>query len=572
MRPLIYLVLLLFSFAPYDMAWATRYALLIGVGEYQADARLNLQGPTYDVGDLQALLTTRWHFPPEHISVLLNRDATRANILAALQKLVDRSQPGDQIFIYLSGHGTSAKDEANPMLSEKLPDNSGAFVPHDFPIFGNLEEQVANLIIGKRDLRPLLEQLDRGERQVFVVADSCYSGNAVRSLFRPVSAQLQSRLLPGLNNTDFTFESDLASDDPFAGTREEEEYPYKNVIFIAAASDRETAADISRSSLDRWPTLSGEPHGAFTDTLLRVLAADLPADTNGDGLSYQELYTAASWYMDKRGYGHFPQLLPRAQEDVGSLATRKVFGESESVPRVASAVSVPALRVHVTDPDSPLNTVLSQLAGVELTDQQPDLRLRQENNDTLLLNAAWDLVVRLENAAPDDVVQRLQRQIRIKQLLELAQGQAPFELRMDLRNGGIALMEGEFLQLDIRADRTVYLLLFNINSHGELELFYPASRQELQPVQTLSIPDGFKMQVTPPFGTDQLIAYGFSEPKALLQKFADLYQTQLADGIDSPKLPADSSLSQELIQVLTQEQHAYRRATQLILTVPKATN
>ncbi|MCB1808341.1 MAG: caspase family protein, partial [Candidatus Competibacteraceae bacterium] len=580
-----FLVAILIGFALCNSAWAARYALLIGVGDYQVDARLQqmgmssiaLQGPANDVRELQTLLIQRWGFSTDKVLTLTNEQATRANILAALRKLVDLSRSGDEVFIYFSGHGTSALDKNKRELSIRLPDNSGALVPYDFPALADINAQVANLIIGKRDLRPLLLELDQGGRQVFVVIDSCYSGNAVRSMFRPknVEATLKSRLLPSLSDTDFAFESDLDSNDVFQGTRDEGDYPYRNVIFFAAASDRETAKDISQESLRRWPTLSGQPQGAFTDALLRILSHALPADTNGDGLSYQELYDSASRFMDRAGYGHQPRLLPAVYQDEQNLVSRKVFGYKvisvSETPAVQPDVQpvVPALRVQIEQPLPELEARLSGQDGIEITDQQPDLRIRTDGQDILLLNPAWDLIVRFPQSRIADVAQRVLRHVWIKRLLQLPPGLASFELRMEILNGGVTVQEGDNLRLDIKADQAVHVLLFNINSHGELELLYPSNKQELQALRTLSIPEGFTIKVMPPFGSDQLVAYGFSARDGILRKFADFYQTEQARGIQSPKLRSDAPLLQELIGVLSQQPEAYRRATQTILTVPK---
>jgi hypothetical protein len=80
-----------------------------------------------------------------------------------MQRLVQISRPGDRVFIYYSGHGTSRRDE---LLSLPLPHASGALVPADFKWDSNqsIETQMSQLIVGRRDLRPILARLDQNRQ------------------------------------------------------------------------------------------------------------------------------------------------------------------------------------------------------------------------------------------------------------------------------------------------------------------------------------------------------------------------------------------------------------------------
>jgi hypothetical protein len=108
----------------------TKYALLIGIDTYQpanttvkrpagantgrfapgAPLFSNLTGPTYDVASMRAVLTSsKFGFPDDdqHIHVLENGAATRAGILAAMNKyLVEQPQKGDIVVLYVAGHGS----------------------------------------------------------------------------------------------------------------------------------------------------------------------------------------------------------------------------------------------------------------------------------------------------------------------------------------------------------------------------------------------------------------------------------------------------------------------------------
>ena len=70
----------------------------------------NLAGPTYDVASMRELLTSsKFGFPndDQHIHLLENSAATRAGILAAMNKyLVEQPQKGDIVVLYFAGHGS----------------------------------------------------------------------------------------------------------------------------------------------------------------------------------------------------------------------------------------------------------------------------------------------------------------------------------------------------------------------------------------------------------------------------------------------------------------------------------
>ena len=88
------------------IALAESHALLVGINEY-APGVGNLQGPVNDAVALSNALTGSWGFSPGNIKLIINRAATQANILDELAKLAERVKPGDFVFLYFSGHGTS---------------------------------------------------------------------------------------------------------------------------------------------------------------------------------------------------------------------------------------------------------------------------------------------------------------------------------------------------------------------------------------------------------------------------------------------------------------------------------
>jgi hypothetical protein len=572
-------VLFILSITP---AHAERHALLVGISEYESPLVSDLEGPVHDIAALKKALIEHWEFPEKSIVTLVDSDATRPRVLEELGKLKDKTNPGDHIFFYFSGHGTSRRDEGHDI---PLPHTSGALIPVDFPGDGSYEEQLEKIIIGKRDIRPLLTVLDEGERNIFVAIDSCYSGNAVRNVFGPIvpkGFRTKTRFVKmtpsaaprGLTRTKRTLNM---MDDPDlcgyrCGTKEIEPYPYRNVFFLSAASDAEIAEDISGANLRYLPTVDGKPHGAFSDALLRVLTGDLNADTNNDGsLIYDEIRRVIKDFMGNRQYSHTPQVLPQIQEDIKKLAQRQVFEYTKGIP-FASAAAIdlenkPILRVQLVEHDDALKAILESIEGVELVDENPEIGIKRKGEDTLLISGAGDLIVRLQNnPSPEVLGQRIQQQLWIKKLLQAATGKAKFNITLDQLDShrGVTAVEGDHVAFTVRSEKPAYLLLLVVDSKGAVSVLYPFDETELKPIpadQVIQIPPGGPddiIEVTEPFGTDQLIIYGFEHMPPLLQDV--MGQQQLTPGSD---------LLAKLENLLLDEDITFARESLQLITLPR---
>ncbi len=244
-------------------ALAASHALLIGIGDYPGlSTSYQLKGPAHDVRALEGLLRSAWGVPRENIRTLLNGQATRKAILKGIEDLTAETRPDDFIFIYFSGHGSSGHDPHNKALA--LEPYTGALIPADFRK-GTTAEMQSRLIIGSRDLQPILKKLEKG-RQVLAVFDACYSGQSVRSILESPTAA-KPRFVDLWGKVEYPEVGEKTTDLP--------PYPYRNVIYISASSRLEQALDIDPGGGDpRLQTCDGRPHGAMTDSLLRALQGE----------------------------------------------------------------------------------------------------------------------------------------------------------------------------------------------------------------------------------------------------------------------------------------------------------
>ena len=155
-----------------------KYALVIGIGRYTPGQNVDdLDGPGPDREAVIHTLLSDYGFPSKNVFILSDEQATRGNILQALDKLISLVNTGDYVFIYYSGHGTS------PQGWHGLPidGDTGALIPSDFRMGGTLQETAGRLVVGSRDMRPRLLQLD-SKATVFAILDTCFSQNSMKSI------------------------------------------------------------------------------------------------------------------------------------------------------------------------------------------------------------------------------------------------------------------------------------------------------------------------------------------------------------------------------------------------------
>ncbi len=516
---------------------AENHALLVGIANYHIKP---LAGPKNDAVLLQKILHNKWSFKKRNIKLILNQAGTKKNILDNIKALYQRSKSGDNIFIYLSGHGTSAQDKA---FKFPLPTSSGAFIPIDIENANNKSDLINNLIIGRNDLKPLLQQFDNNGRHVFVAIDACFSGNTVRGLYS--KHKLDSRYLSinkilAANRSYSTKKKSLYSKKENSTINNSTAvYPYKNIYYLAASGEYEPAQDIKPEMLERYPTIDGKPHGAFTDTLLRILNHDLDADTNHDGIiNYSELKKSLRYYMRIRGFDHTPQGLPSLTQDRGELATHAIFGQNQkrlfkpdkksnlnqtTITKLTTTLPLNSSRSFFTKDsifsimiDKTLPAVLHAVKKIRLlrlVKHNAQLEIRKKSDTVLFISQAGDLILSLKNPNTTEILNHIQNQIWIKQLVD-APIKQDFNIDVDMfaSGRGSTLVTGDTLGVAIKSSETAYILILNINAQGKVTVLYPYVASEfiqLQAYRLLVFKELSK--VVAPFGREYLQVYAFKQ-------------------------------------------------------------
>lgn len=147
----------------------TTRAVVVGISDYK-DPLI----PDLKYADRDAEAFTKWlrapggyALPDTCIRFLTNNEATTAQMIIALDWLIEASQPGDQAFIYFSGHGD---------VERVTKFNLGYLLSYDSPptVYGAGAFSL-------QYLQAILSTLAENEVQVFMITDACRSGKLAGS-------------------------------------------------------------------------------------------------------------------------------------------------------------------------------------------------------------------------------------------------------------------------------------------------------------------------------------------------------------------------------------------------------
>jgi len=254
-------------------------ALLVGCTTYDHLApSLHLQGPANDVAIMRDLLCQRFGFPEDRIVMLTESSGrselrpTRANIEREFKRLGDESQRGEQIVIFLAGHGTQQPD-TTPSSDDPEPDGlDELFLPADVQAWDGGIGRVPNAIVDD-EIRSWLEVLEQRGAAVTVIVDSCHSGTMTRGIGER-SRQVARGVLVPLEH--FSEHSNTTQSSPSSVTTSETRGTSKRDTFLDAPSVIAIyAAQSSEATVERLLPADGQdrkPHGLLTYTLVQILS------------------------------------------------------------------------------------------------------------------------------------------------------------------------------------------------------------------------------------------------------------------------------------------------------------
>lgn len=240
-------------------------AVCIGINDYPGTAN-DLNGCVNDANDWSSFLKT-YGFETE---LILNTEATKSNILSALENLVAQANAGDVIVFTYSGHGTSVVDTDG----DEADGYDEALYAYDGVVLDD-------------DLRDVLQNV-KADVHTIIISDSCFSGTVTRVIAAP---QAKAKYIPTSEIAEnMKVRRKIFSEDEMVE------------ILISGCSDSEYSYDAY---------IDGKYNGAFTANAINLLK---------EGQTYNEFYALLRDELPSSQYPQTPQL-----EGTDENKNRKVF-------------------------------------------------------------------------------------------------------------------------------------------------------------------------------------------------------------------------------------------------------
>lgn len=143
-----------------------KFALVVGVSRFVDSSIHQLRFAAKDARDLRDALVHPGfgRFPPDNVYLLTDEQATRANILKALNEIALRAQEQDLVLVFFSSHGSPRKDRLGLQ-------GIGYIVTHD-----TRQSEIFVEALAFEDLREKLQVISA--RRKVLLLDTCYSGQS----------------------------------------------------------------------------------------------------------------------------------------------------------------------------------------------------------------------------------------------------------------------------------------------------------------------------------------------------------------------------------------------------------
>lgn len=261
-------------------------ALLIGINRYRIPGA-DLRGCVNDVKNMQGVLTSMYGFAKADITALLDYDATKKNMQAAIKALVASGKKGDTLLLHYSGHGANVPD-ANGDEADKRDE---ILCPTDLDWKDPLTDDW---------LRATIDKLKPGVN-LTIVMDCCHSGSNTRAILPP-DTKTMPRYLP--NPWDIMavesgrkLKGKVAKGMRSAATAQRRR---TNVAIVAIPEVLVTGCRDTQTSADAY--IAGSFNGALTYHLVAALKAAKGKTT------YRALHADVIARLAKGKFDQVPQL------------------------------------------------------------------------------------------------------------------------------------------------------------------------------------------------------------------------------------------------------------------------
>lgn len=302
-------------------------ALLIGIDQYisndsQGYKIPNLEGCKNDALAIKSLITNRYRFTDKNITELYDHNATRIEILNALEQILKISKENDVVLIYYAGHGSQVVNS----LSKEEDKLDESIVPAD-ACYDSIADISDKTLAGK------INQFIDKKVTLTMILDCCHSG----SMGRGFLLDLPKIRFRSIRNQDIKDSSDPV-------------FPEKRVnsryLLISAAQENEPAQEFYGED--------NLPHGVFTAALIKSINQQSVEAT------VMDIFKSISALIKSNGKRQEPVL-------AGSIERQNqpLFGKI--ISNRNNTLSVPVINIRDSIVEFQGGVILGLYPGMELT-------------------------------------------------------------------------------------------------------------------------------------------------------------------------------------------------------------
>ncbi len=444
------------------------YGLVVGIDDYVGTAN-DLDGAVNDAKDVAHSLDEAG---AKEVVRLTNDDASKDHIVAAWEALVGKAKAGDTIVFSYAGHGgqepepPGRHDEADGL-------NENFLLGHFEPTGPGTRERVLD-----DEIFEWMQEADKKQVKVIMVADSCHSGGMERSASAP-GVKFRKMTVPTI-----TVDQLQLPPPEFAKLTEDD---FENVTFVGAVAEDKLTPEV---------TIDGKKRGALSWAFARAMEGR--ADKNGDGKldEFELLSFIVPAVHDKVESQQTPTVLPLKARSVPLVTLREAKAPS-AAPGEAGDLKL-KLAIEGGDgaafADLPFVSVVADKTQADLIWSVP--------KGTVEHIVGGVVAEHVDGTSIKGVVSKWAALKWLKQQAALDPADA------SLASGNQRYAVGDLVDIEMRGAKYPHLTMFNLPPDGHVEFFIPDPRKPADATKDWSreaIHEKFKVD-KPPYGAEHMVA------------------------------------------------------------------
>jgi uncharacterized caspase-like protein len=468
-------------------ALAAAHVLAVGINEY--DHQQQLAGAVHDAEDIAETFRRLG----ASVTLLRNREASRARIEAEWRAILARARSGDTVIFSYAGHGGQEPDKP-PLDEEDGLDEAFLLTGFDpDPRHAGFAERILDDTI-----HDWFEEAGAQGLKVILVADACYSGTMTRGIpdQRAVVA-LRGSLPYGMPAT-VTLEAIKQNAAQLTRVAIAPEDDQTHVTLLSATQENRNAPEV---------VIGGESRGALSYAFAR--AVEGAADANHDGaISRFELEAYISRQVRQLSEAQqAADVQPRRGNDVTVFEL-----PAGAVPTGANSTALGKIKLRVLGlAPAEAQELVSRLDGVALAAAGEAAELAWDAAAQDAISGIGDPVAHSVSAAG---LQGVIDKWRILALLKQRLSTRAVDVRLEPDDS--RHVEGSEVAILSEPLEQPYVTVLDISPDGALRLLYPV------PSDPPRWPKGRPyrvdhIEVQEPFGADHILLIASDKPLSTLQ-------------------------------------------------------